>query len=57
MKHYLAGVICFSSATNLFAQTPTLSNEAAIRQVVGKYVDARESIDSKAIEGLFMLSA
>jgi uncharacterized protein (TIGR02246 family) len=53
MKHFLVSVICFSAATILIAQTSTASDEAAIREVVGKYVDARESIDAKAIEALF----
>jgi len=53
MKHFLASVICFSAATILVAQTSPASDEAAIREVVRKYVDARESIDAKAIEALF----
>jgi len=50
MKNFLAIVICFCASTILVAQTP---DEAAIREVVRKYVDARESIDAKAIEALF----
>ena len=53
MKHFLASAICFSAATILVAQTSTASDEAAVREVVRKYVDARESIDAKAIEALF----
>jgi uncharacterized protein (TIGR02246 family) len=37
------------TAALLFAQ----SDEAAIRQIVQKYVDARESMDAHAIEALF----
>ena len=57
MKHFLAGVVCFSAATILIAQTSTASDEAAVREVVRKYVDARESIDAKAIEALFTADA
>jgi uncharacterized protein (TIGR02246 family) len=57
MKYLLASVICFSTATILGAQTPTAPDEAAIREVVGKYVDARETIDPKAIEALFTADA
>jgi uncharacterized protein (TIGR02246 family) len=54
MKNFLASVFCLSTATILIAQTHTAaSDEAAIREVVSKYVDARESIDAKAIEALF----
>jgi uncharacterized protein (TIGR02246 family) len=48
----LAGaVVC----APLFAQcsSPTTDDETAIRQVVQKYVDAREAQDPKAIEPLF----
>ena len=41
--------LIFVSAVLLFGQ----SDEAAIRQVVQKYVDARESMDAKGIEALF----
>jgi uncharacterized protein (TIGR02246 family) len=58
MKYFLASVICFSAATILVAQTPKGSaDEAAIREVVRKYVDARETIDPKAIEALFTADA
>src|SRR5260370_732382 len=54
MKDFLAIVICLSASTLLVAQTPTVaSDDVAIREVVRKYVDARESIDAKAIEALF----
>jgi len=45
-------LICISAAL-LFAQ----SDEAAIRQIVQKYVDARESMDAHAIEALFTSDA
>jgi len=41
--------LIFIPAVLLFAQ----SDEVAIRQMVQKYVDARESMDAKAIEALF----
>jgi uncharacterized protein (TIGR02246 family) len=41
------------TAALLFAQ----SDEAAIRQIVQKYVDARESMDAHAIEALFTSDA
>jgi uncharacterized protein (TIGR02246 family) len=58
MKHFLARAICFWAATVLIAQTPTAAaDEAAIRELVSKYVDARESIDAKTIEALFTADA
>lgn len=45
---------CFLLAMPLFAQSP---DEAAIRDVVKKYVDAREQKDPKAIEALFTADA
>jgi uncharacterized protein (TIGR02246 family) len=42
--------LCFVIAASLFAQT---NEEAAIREVVKKYVDARDRADAKAIEALF----
>jgi len=47
-------MICFLLVMPLFAQNP---DEAAIRDVVKKYVDAREQIDPKAIEALFTADA
>src|SRR4051794_39069836 len=55
------GIACLSSACPivgrpLLAQGPssTSGEDAAIREVVRKYVDAREARDPKAIEPLFM---
>ena len=54
MKLFLAIMICLSWSGILVGQTHTTANdEAAVREVVRKYVDARESIDAKAIEALF----
>lgn len=43
--------IAFLAALPLFAQKP--ADETAVRNVVGRYVDAREHTDAKAIEALF----
>jgi uncharacterized protein (TIGR02246 family) len=45
---------CLFLALPVFAQT---SDEAAIRDVVNKYVDAREHTDAKATEALFTADA
>ena len=50
----IAGSICVLLAAPLFAQGP---DEAAIRDVVKKYVDAREQQDPKAVEALFTADA
>ena len=50
----IAGSICVLLAAPLFAQRP---DEAAIREVVKKYVDAREQQDPKAVEALFTTDA
>lgn len=47
-------IMCLVLISVLFTQQPTKSDdEAAIRGIVGKYVDAREKIDPQAVEGLF----
>jgi uncharacterized protein (TIGR02246 family) len=46
---------CFIVAASSFAQNP--GGDAAIRQIVKKYVDAREQKDSQAIEALFTSDA
>jgi uncharacterized protein (TIGR02246 family) len=53
---FLAGML---ACAPLFAQAPavTTDSETAIRQVVQKYVDAREAKDAKAIEPLFTSDA
>jgi uncharacterized protein (TIGR02246 family) len=48
-------LICLAFAACLLAQS--LSDEAAVRQVIQKYVDARESKDAQAIEALFTSDA
>ena len=49
----------FFAAVCLFAQTssPSRTDETAIRELVAKYVDAREHPDPKAIEALFTAEA
>jgi len=46
---------CLTFVACLLAQNP--ADEAAVRQVVQKYVDARESRDAHAIEALFTSDA
>ena len=50
---------CLLAAVSLFAQPPAdrTSDEAAIRRVVQKYVEARESRDQSAIGTLFTADA
>ena len=47
--------VCFAAAGALYAQSPAgaTGDEAAVRAVVQKYVDARENMDAHAIEALF----
>jgi len=44
-------LFAISLAVRMFAQTNP--DESAVREVVQKYVDAREARDPKAVEGLF----
>jgi uncharacterized protein (TIGR02246 family) len=54
MRVKLAIISCIVSVTPWFAQDNIQNNdEAAIREVVSKYVDARERRDPKAVEELF----
>src|SRR5262245_20217994 len=58
MRSKLAILCCIVSATPWFAQDNARQNdEAAIRELVSKYVDARERIDPKAVEELFTSDA
>ena len=50
-----AGVLLASAG--LAAQTPAPTDEAAVRQVVRRYVNARELKDPAAIEALFTVDA
>jgi uncharacterized protein (TIGR02246 family) len=50
----VVGLICLLLAMTLVARN---SDEAAIRDVVKKYVDAREQQDPKAVEALFTADA
>ncbi len=54
MSVKLAILCCVVFVMPWFAQNDARQNdEAAIREVVSKYVDARERRDPKAVEGLF----
>ncbi len=44
-------------ALSLFAQSPEATDEASVREVVRKYMDAREHRDDKAIRALFTADA
>jgi uncharacterized protein (TIGR02246 family) len=52
-------ILCFivSAATSVGQDNAVRTDEAAIREVVSKYVDARERIDPKAVEELFTSDA
>src|SRR5262245_3657409 len=54
----LAMLYCIVSLTLWLAQDNAVrGDEAAIRELVSKYVDARERIDPKAVEELFTSDA
>jgi dTDP-4-dehydrorhamnose reductase len=50
-------VLCLLAGLPAVAQTPASSDEAAVREVVKKYVDAREQRDPAAVEALFTSEA
>jgi len=52
-------VVCLSSVSRVLAQTTAAraEDEAAIRDVVQQYLDAREQRDGKALEALFVEDA
>ncbi len=54
-RRFLAGTSCIATATATAAAAAPEEGggEAAIRQVIQRYVDAREASDPKAIETLF----
>lgn len=54
MLKWMLGSFCILCALPVFAQNGgSAADETAIRDVVKKYVDARESVDPKATELLF----
>jgi uncharacterized protein (TIGR02246 family) len=53
---HCAPALALIAATSLFAQA-SASDEAAIRELVQKYVDGRERKDPKAVEALFTTDA
>jgi len=60
MQILLALLVCFAFAAVGVAQTKPgkiSKDETAIREIVAKYVDARERIDPKATEALFTADA
>lgn len=63
MRTQLAILVCLLSLTSWSAQDGAArkssggNDDAAIRQIVSKYVDARERIDPKAVEELFTSDA
>jgi uncharacterized protein (TIGR02246 family) len=58
MRAQLAILICVISATPWLSQENARGkDDAAIREIVSKYVDARERIDPKAVEDLFTSDA
>ena len=58
MSARLAMFCCLFSAGLCLAQNSTPGNdEAPIREIVSKYVDARERIDPQAVEALFTSDA
>jgi uncharacterized protein (TIGR02246 family) len=52
---FLKCLACFIVGASLFAQDP--GDDAAIREIVKKYIDAREQKDPQAIEALFTRDA
>jgi len=50
---------CILLAAPLFAQSPagTAGDEAAVRAIVQKYMDARDHQDARALEALFTADA
>jgi uncharacterized protein (TIGR02246 family) len=57
MRISLSIAISLMLAVGAFTQTPGNKDEAAIREIVSRYVDARERIDPKAVEELFTADA
>lgn len=54
MRWLCGSLLCLFMASCLFAQS---GDEAAVRQVVQKYMDARDQNDPRAIEALFTADA
>jgi uncharacterized protein (TIGR02246 family) len=55
----MTGLCCLMTVPSLFGQQPASrsGDEAAVREVVRKYMDARELRDASAIEALFTSDA
>jgi uncharacterized protein (TIGR02246 family) len=57
MRLLLVGAICVAVCVPALAQRAVKGDEAAIREVVKKYADARDHADAKATEALFTADA
>src|ERR1700676_4551458 len=57
--HMKISATCFVMTVSLFAQQLTVetNDEAAVREMVQRYVDARDKMDERAIEALFTSDA
>lgn len=53
MRLQILPVLLAAATVPSLAQAPKSTDEASIRDLVKQYVDAREKIDPKAVEGLF----
>ena len=57
MRRVLLAIVCLATAIAAAAQPQPAADEALVREVVRKYVDAREKRDAKAMESLFTADA
>ncbi len=56
-RGFLTATTCFATVSAAAAQQSEADDDAAIRRLVQRYVDAREASDPKAIEPLFTMDA
>lgn len=52
-RHFLAGAACAAAPPSVALSREPAADEAAIREVIRRYVDAREASDPEAIKPLF----
>lgn len=52
-RHFLAGAACAAAPPAVALSREPAADEAAIREVIRRYVDAREASDPEAIKPLF----
>ena len=57
MRRVLLTVLCLATAVAAAAQPQPSADDALVREVVRKYVDAREKRDAKLLEPLFTADA